>query len=147
MDCAHQKSQITCRVVANGSTQYVRQCDDCGEVVGSCIPKRAALAEAPSPRPFDSDFRLRKREQALAARGIEWDEAQGVRRVEYAAYLLTPAWRERRRLVLERAGRLCEGCREVPATEVHHTTYAHIGDEFLWELRAVCALCHERMHR
>ena len=34
----------------------------------------------------------------------------------------------------------------MPATQAHHLTYEHMGDEFLWELKAVCRPCHERWH-
>lgn len=64
----------------------------------------------------------------------------------YAAYLVTPEWRERARLVMERANYLCEGCRKSRATEVHHITYDHVCAEFLWELYAVCGSCHARFH-
>lgn len=60
----------------------------------------------------------------------------------YRAYLRSAQWREKRAAVLERAGGMCEACRVVPAEEVHHTTYDHIFDEPLWELRAVCSACH-----
>ena len=152
-DCAHPSSLITCRVVSNGTAQYVRQCVDCGEVVGSCISKPAALTEEPNPRPFDADFRDRKRKQArqqdeadAAKREDEWEAGQDDRRQWYVDYLQTKQWRTRRRLVLERAEYRCEGCGEQRATEVHHMTYGHVGCEFLWELRAVCVACHERLH-
>jgi 5-methylcytosine-specific restriction endonuclease McrA len=68
------------------------------------------------------------------------------RRQQYHEYLQTDAWQERRRLVLRRAGGICEGCRKARAVEVHHLTYQHIGHEFLWELVAICRACHERYH-
>ncbi len=61
----------------------------------------------------------------------------------YSSYLESPEWRQRRRMVLERCGGVCEACRVAEATEVHHTSYAHVGREPLWELRGVCAPCHE----
>lgn len=61
----------------------------------------------------------------------------------YNAYLRTPEWGKRRKLVFKRAGNVCEGCHERPASQIHHTTYAHVGNEPLWELRAVCHECHE----
>jgi|SRR5262249_6727315 len=64
----------------------------------------------------------------------------------YAAYLQTDEWKERQRLVMHRAGGICEGCRQVRAVEVHHLTYDHVGDEFLWEFVAICRECHERYH-
>jgi 5-methylcytosine-specific restriction endonuclease McrA len=67
-------------------------------------------------------------------------------REEYHQYLQTPQWAERRALVLKRSAGLCEGCRLASAEQVHHTTYAHCGNEFLWELVAICRDCHERFH-
>jgi 5-methylcytosine-specific restriction endonuclease McrA len=48
--------------------------------------------------------------------------------------------------VIERADGLCEGCRSAEAVHVHHLTYKHCGNEFLWELVAICRECHERVH-
>jgi 5-methylcytosine-specific restriction endonuclease McrA len=64
----------------------------------------------------------------------------------YGDYLGSPEWEERRRLVLDRAGGACEGCRCARATQVHHKTYRHVGAEFLWELVAICNDCHQRLH-
>jgi len=64
----------------------------------------------------------------------------------YNAYLKTPAWEKRRRLVFSRARGICEGCGEREATQVHHLSYEHVTRELLWELRAVCNGCHERIH-
>jgi len=64
----------------------------------------------------------------------------------YNNYLRSEAWRERAALVKRRSGGMCEGCGANKATQVHHVTYEHVGNEFLWELRAVCNGCHERIH-
>ena len=69
------------------------------------------------------------------------------RSAEYREYLDGPQWRERRELVMARAGQTCEGCRKHHAENVHHLTYAHIQHEFLFELVALCRDCHERWHR
>jgi hypothetical protein len=65
----------------------------------------------------------------------------------YNQYLLSPEWAQRRALVMLRAGGLCEGCMIAPATQVHHLSYKHVFEEFLWELRAACNACHERAHQ
>jgi hypothetical protein len=65
---------------------------------------------------------------------------------EYREYLQGPEWRERRNLVMARAGSRCEGCRKWAANDVHHLTYDHIMHEFLFELVALCRDCHERWH-
>jgi 5-methylcytosine-specific restriction endonuclease McrA len=64
----------------------------------------------------------------------------------YDAYMTSPEWEAKRRRVLGRVGYLCEGCGARRAVHVHHLTYAHFGDEFLWELVAVCEGCHSRVH-
>lgn len=64
----------------------------------------------------------------------------------YQQYLKSSEWAERRRLVIQRAGGICEGCGRAPAIQAHHITYKHAGNEFLWELRAICRGCHERIH-
>lgn len=70
---------------------------------------------------------------------LEW-------RRRYDAHLLSPEWAELRRRVFSRAAGLCEGCRRRPPVQVHHLTYEHMGNEFLWELAAVCLECHRRVH-
>lgn len=64
----------------------------------------------------------------------------------YNEYLRSPKWAVTRQKVLKRSGGLCEGCGDVKATQVHHTTYKHVGNELLWELRAICDACHDRCH-
>lgn len=78
-------------------------------------------------------------ERARVAQNREWWDW-------YNAYLRSPVWRERAAMVRRRAGGICEGCGTQPATQVHHLTYKHVGREFLWELRAVCEECHDRIH-
>jgi 5-methylcytosine-specific restriction endonuclease McrA len=79
------------------------------------------------------------REAAIARRKAEW-------RAVYRRYLASADWQSVRQRVLRRAWVTCEGCLEARATEVHHKTYAHVGDEFLFELVAICRPCHERLH-
>ena len=63
----------------------------------------------------------------------------------YNDYLRSPQWQSKRRKVLQRAGGVCECCLERHAAQVHHTTYQHVGNEPLWELRAICNECHESL--
>ena len=65
---------------------------------------------------------------------------------DYDAYLKTDEWLKLRRQVLNRAGQNCEGCGVKLPTEVHHLTNDHVGNEFLFELVAVCQDCHQRLH-
>jgi 5-methylcytosine-specific restriction endonuclease McrA len=64
----------------------------------------------------------------------------------YDEYLASPAWAAKRTLVLGRDKWFCQGCRAARASQVHHLSYSHVGDELLWELVAVCDACHARAH-
>lgn len=64
---------------------------------------------------------------------------------QYQVYLQSPQWAAKRRLVLNRAHNTCEGCGMQPATQVHHLTYDHVFQEFLFELVAVCDGCHTKI--
>jgi len=85
-------------------------------------------------------------EQRRAELGKQRQQEQDEWWAGYTEYLQSPAWARRRRAVLTRAGGLCEGCRENPAVHVHHTTYAHAGNELLFELVALCRDCHQIAH-
>ena len=67
-------------------------------------------------------------------------------RARYLEHLQSPRWSELRRQVYLRAGGICEGCGKRPIAEVHHLSYEHLGNEFLWELKGLCSPCHERLH-
>jgi 5-methylcytosine-specific restriction endonuclease McrA len=129
-----------------GETMRVRQlrsqCKGCGELVGASLRHELAAPDTPDVsrdligrRPY----LIQQLEQQRAAEAEEW-------RQWYQCYLQTDEWRERRQLVFNRARGICEGCRRAPPTQVHHLTYKHAGNEFLWELVAICRDCHERYH-
>lgn len=68
------------------------------------------------------------------------------RSVRYNEYLLSPEWRELKRMVRVRCLNVCEVCgiSEVEAT--HHLTYKRFGNERLGDLLGVCDKCHEKIH-
>jgi len=88
----------------------------------------------------------RKRKEARERHRMLQMSGAVERQLWYSEYLQTPEWKDRWRLVMERAKGMCEGCGKSQARQVHHLTYEHAGDEFLWELRAVCHPCHARVH-
>ncbi len=143
--CEGVTSELRRRVLGNGSVQHVYQCLTCGRSASNPIAK-ARIPNADLLPTWD--------DQRAAAYDREW-HADHVREKqenraeffkEHDAYLRTTEWREKRCLVLTRAGGLCEGCRLAPASEVHHLTYENWKEEFLWELVAICHGCHERFH-
>lgn len=65
----------------------------------------------------------------------------------YHAYLKSEAWRRKRAATLMRARGVCQGCQHDQATQVHHKTYANLGNELNADLEALCGVCHETEHR
>lgn len=155
--CKHDKSRtatLTRRSVA-GAVSIWLQCDACGSAIGS------AMAREAHPRWQD----YRQWDSALqdiyeAARQAFWDERKSPiptreeaaaefaqRRREYLEWCRTsPEWHAIRDRILWRSRGHCEGCLQRPATFVHHLTYEFGKLPPAWHLKAVCDLCHERLH-
>lgn len=151
--CDHPVHELRRRTDQTGRTFYQHQCLNCGGRVGNFVAKAVALADGRQPTEFDFDFYERGqqeidryyREQAAAMHALL--TAQRLKeRQEYEAYLQTDAWRAKRAEALIRDRGVCRGCFQRPATQAHHLTYAHLGDELLFELISVCNDCHERIH-
>jgi hypothetical protein len=64
----------------------------------------------------------------------------------YDKYISSKTWRKRRREVLERSKGKCEKCIANDADEVHHLTYARLGNEASEDLIALCTDCHNEAH-
>jgi 5-methylcytosine-specific restriction endonuclease McrA len=103
--------------------------------------------------PFDEQLIHDWRSQCDLFRDERWRQQEEVKQrerqaryAEYTAYLESDAWKKKRALVLDRAGGFCEGCGVNIPVQVHHLTYEHLFDEFLWELKAVCMRCHHKAH-
>jgi hypothetical protein len=123
----------------------------CGKQLVNC-PGRRVTDEATCKgciSAFEARGRRAEREREWQERSREYARAQAARESEwwdqYRAYLQSPEWRARSRAVIERAHGICEACGKRAATQAHHTTYTHVGDEPLFELRAVCNQCHEKL--
>lgn len=149
--CEHPHSAVRRLTQANGVVVARRQCSTCGDNLGVVkkgeVPNLAALPVFDEPlrtawqercRRYYSD-RREAYEEALRTHDARWW-------AWYDAYLRTPRWSRLRDKVLARDGHLCQGCRESPATQVHHLTYDRVGREMLFDLVAVCERCHSRIH-
>ncbi|MFA6128818.1 MAG: HNH endonuclease signature motif containing protein [Bacteroidales bacterium] len=65
---------------------------------------------------------------------------------KYQEYLLSPEWKDKRTLVLQRDNNICQSCKEQPAEQVHHLTYDNLFNEPLEDLQALCCKCHDKIH-
>jgi 5-methylcytosine-specific restriction endonuclease McrA len=149
--CLHATREIRRRVIASGSVVFCAQCLTCGS---SKAVKRDALSPADRAKapPFDEELPERRWQQqkerfaALRqARAEEEAEKNCQWWTQYNRYLQTPEWKALRTKILQRSP-VCEGCGVRSAVSAHHVTYERVGREMLFDLRAVCQQCHDRIH-
>jgi 5-methylcytosine-specific restriction endonuclease McrA len=149
--CDHEFARLTYLRTLAGHAQYRKQCQQCGEIIGKPAIAHALLSEQEieGAIPFDRNIG-KKHSQARNARFIEIHQETRQREQDawwerYDAYLRSPEWQARRRLVLARDP-MCGGCGVSPSTQVHHLSYQRVGREMLFELVGVCEKCHAAIH-
>lgn len=135
-------------------TRTLDQCLVCGVQKGNALPRPENFE---SLELFDEELqpayraRVEEHRKRINLKFYQAEEASkkadsAAFQIAYDEYLKSPQWREKRKLVLQRANGLCEGCRLAAPTEVHHLTYSHVFKELLFQLVALCRSCHERVH-
>lgn len=139
--CSDTAVQLRRRTIANGSFQFAEQCVTCGRMRSNAIKASLVMHPETTP-PWDNE--LANAYEAVRAAQYKQEHSEWL--IEHDAYLKSREWREKRSLVMKRAGAMCEGCGTNRATQVHHRTYDHWKKEFLWELVAICDECHDRVH-
>lgn len=149
-ECKHTEVEIRQRRKKGGSLHIYRQCLACGMSVGSALKKSAELTNLPPWNEGHEERHAvgRKAEyeaiiQKYVRKQKKSEEETGRK---YDVYLKSPEWHAKRAKVLKRANGICQGCLERKATQVHHLTYEHIFEEFMFELVPVCDECHARLH-
>lgn len=75
---------------------------------------------------------------------IDFDSPERERR--FKQYYKSDNWIRKRDQVLRRDNWKCQHCLDRPAEQVHHLTYDHFKNEFLFELSSICLECHCREH-
>jgi len=65
---------------------------------------------------------------------------------KHSYHIKTDKWRMLRKQIIERENNICQGCRKAPIQEIHHDTYVHLENEFLFQLIGLCHNCHSRFH-
>lgn len=151
--CDHPNRSVVRWVNDGGATCYKRFCRDCGTMVSEFLKHEDAqrggynldlTRDAMASR---SRGYYRERQEALdRIVNSAAERMQPVNRSSRGDYFRTAEWKAKRRLIMRRAANTCEGCLIVPADDVHHVTEEHFGNEFAFELLALCRDCHERFH-
>lgn len=148
--CEHRSTILIAVDPVNGAPpQYKHVCTDCGTRFSPIShtsltddEKREARRNADLLGSIPQEVGRR----ATATRATQVLRVRLSDDPRYLAYLQSPEWKDIRALVLDRSGGRCEGCAKRRARDVHHLSYAHLYDEFLFELVAVCRRCHVRWH-
>jgi len=146
--CACPTRVLTRRTFRNGSHHWLEQCITCGAHTKSMKAETAKqrIDGGEKWENFDETRAELFREHLRRKNQEERMEAKESRVIEYQEYLKSDEWREKRAKVMRRAGGVCEGCMSRPAMQVHHKTYVNIGRELLFELVALCSVCHAQAH-
>lgn len=151
--CAHPRQVIIRFTDQGGNVKHQYCCIDCGTCASKWLKaidaERLGIAVDFTKDKAASLSNRYRSERKAALDGIvnaAAERMQPENRAVHDDYLRSPQWQRRRSKVMQRAGHLCEGCLTNPAIDVHHTTYAHFGNEFAFELIALCRPCHERWH-
>lgn len=154
--CKHTgETELRKRTVRGGGVQFVEQCLQCGAATTNPLARAKAIEinGGVEPLPFDDELERRWRE--ASKQGAEkitghFETLSEFQIAEfhkwYEVYLASDEWKNKKHKVLKRAKNTCEGCGDARAEVVHHLTYKNVGEEFLFELVALCHLCHNRYH-
>jgi 5-methylcytosine-specific restriction endonuclease McrA len=155
--CEHKIQEVRRGTNKGGGPVIRKQCLSCGQLIGNALPRQPDAHELNA---IDEEMNENYESQRTAAKEIidskfakiqleRWkgnEKGQSYYQQAHAAYLKSREWKERRELVMQRSNGTCEGCRLKSASEVHHLTYINWGNEFLFELVALCENCHDRIH-
>lgn len=149
--CKHTDKTIRRKLAADGAISIWHQCDRCGHKVGIAIKKASMPPAQVEALPHwdaqsESKFYAEKKKRFDEAYAAEKKRHAEAWQRAYEQYRQSPEWKRKRQLVMLRAQGICEGCREVEAIDVHHFSYDDVGQEFLFQLVALCRKCHDRLH-
>jgi len=150
--CAHDRKGIVRWVNGGNQTVYSWFCGHCGCKLSPNVKGHVAQDHGVFDVEMDA---LASRSRAYISQRAEHldrlvaaaaERVQPGNREAYDDYLRSEVWRDLRSKILARARGVCEGCLDSPAHHVHHLTYRNIGNEFAYELAALCVQCHQRAH-
>ena len=66
---------------------------------------------------------------------------------QYIEYIKSDTWKAKRHQALKYYGHKCYYCDRIKNLHVHHLCYDRFGCEDMKDLRVVCEVCHEEIHR
>ena len=133
--CSHIRTDLRRRRSKSDSVYFAHQCLDCGVLTRTVKADSILLGQQIITPWWDEGLQEKWKE----AEEKEW-------RSRYEQHLASAKWSIIRARVMDRARSICEGCGKNAARDVHHLTYDRLGDEMLFDLVAVCTVCHDKLH-
>lgn len=155
--CQHDQERTASlrKRAIGGVVSVYLQCDACGAAIGSAMsrqqhPRWQDYAEWDTQLAKAYDEARRMHLDSLPTYG----ERNTQRLAEYQARAYdyeiwcrtSPEWRHIAARVAWRSRGFCEACLSASATQVHHLTYEFGKLPPAWHLRAVCDICHTKLH-
>lgn len=137
VNCRHEMQKV--RYPIKGGWQCKLQCRLCGIKEKNAVKKPANFLTLPL---WDEQAFV---EQQEAHRLHAEHENAGNGSVNYYDYIASPEWKKVRDRTIK-VHPTCQKCELFLSEAVHHITYANLGNEFWWELLAVCNDCHKEIH-
>lgn len=149
--CGHAEERFCVKVASNGVRHYRLQCVRCGAGRPASKTDRRA---SPTVEPFDDSIQSawwQKKQQAWRSYREQSQHEERQAWFDSAnEYYASEKWAAKRYLVLMRDRWKCTArlpiCTDL-ATQVHHLSYDHFGNEPLFELRSICEECHREITR
>ena len=155
--CRHESTSLRTSILENGTKQIREQCLCCGHMLGNALKQSGfevfpPLEDPDLRRHYDEKRRLEKdcidqKHVNLQKLSLHEKEKEKTNMDRFRRkYMESEKWRKIREKIFKRANGLCEACLENPATQVHHWNYDNLGNEYMFDLSAVCKPCHCRIH-
>lgn len=150
MACKHEQTEVRFRIDKCRRPLLRAQCLACGHGVGPRLSvKHHDVATVPhwddALERAGNERETRDYAEQFTNKMIEAQTEHDEWLQRYTEYLKTDEWRDKRARVFRRDRSLCQACLKRAATQVHHLSYRHAFDEPLFELVAVCGVCHEAL--
>jgi len=143
MECKHKWMYILFEI-NGGKTQLRQYCKRCHDV--SKPLKQGEVDLSKVERRLYSDYKeyVGTIDNTISELIHELSNIRKNRKEEdYKKYMSSDKWWEVREKVMYRDSNICQICGD-PAAHVHHLTYEHFKDEFLFELVSLCKKCHHK---
>lgn len=137
--------------MVDGRLMVKQQCESCGYVLNGMVPYKQLGIDKENLNDID-EIKSKIVDKEIADELIEfrlkfYQYKKEKLAIPFKEYYLSKEWAEKRNLVLKRDNNICQACLIASATDVHHLTYLHFKNEFLFELISVCKKCHEEIHK